>query len=63
MILTFGNLPYPVVNLPVKVCYGSLRDASHCIYFMRANFCNCGSRVQNELKNTWAGTFLEIIIT
>ena len=50
----------------VKVCYGShesLRDASYWIYFLRENFGNCGTRVQNELKNTWTGKFLEVIIT
>ena len=58
MILTFGDLPFSGVNFCVNVCYGS-----HWIYFMRGNFCSCDIRVQNELKNTWAGTFLEIIIT
>ena len=44
MILTFRNLPFFGVKFRVKVCYGShgsLPDASHWIYFMRANFCNC----------------------
>ena len=66
MILTFGDLPFSGVNFRVNICHGShgsISDASHWIYFMRGNFCNCGIRVQNELKNTWAGTFLEIIIT
>ena len=44
MILTFGNLPFSGVNFRVKVCCQSNRSfpgASHWIYVLRANFCNC----------------------
>ena len=44
MILTFGNLPFSGVNFRVKVCcqsHGSFPEASHWIYVLRENFCNC----------------------
>ena len=52
MILTFRNLPFFGVEFRVKVCYGShgsLSDASHWIYFMRANFFN-------SLNQKWLNT-------
>ena len=52
MILTLRNLSFFGVKFRVKVCYGShgsLPDASHWIYFMRENFCNC-------LNQRWLNT-------